>query len=320
MSAGKAFFVFVVPLFLVFAGCNGMFTPGDIENGVNSGNVDAAGISVYPKMFVAEPGQSSDALEAEIVPEDASDRLIIWESDDSTVATVDPAGVVTAVSDGTAWITATTADGEYSDHVFVLSGDVVESRGPAGGKIFYHDADGEHEWDYLELAPEESEFVGRPWGGKLHLLAGDTREKGIGDGRAATDHILFFLQDEDPYYDGYDEPDWAPDEYAARLADTLVVENMGREFRDWFLPSESELQQATLLHFQGLAGLSETEYWTSSELATDDGDRYAKGVDFAPGSGSTYSPGGQIEPMAKDELARIRAIRSFSPDIGQSAD
>ncbi len=46
-----------------------------------------------------------------ILPENASDKTVTWKSDRSSVATVDANGKVTAISAGTAKITATTKDG-----------------------------------------------------------------------------------------------------------------------------------------------------------------------------------------------------------------
>ena len=49
-------------------------------------------------------------LKATVLPDDATDKSIIWESSDENVATVDENGVVTAVSKGSVIITAKTAD------------------------------------------------------------------------------------------------------------------------------------------------------------------------------------------------------------------
>lgn len=53
----------------------------------------------------------SEKLTAVVVPDDATDKNVAWTSSDEAVATVDQDGNVTAVSQGTATITATTTDG-----------------------------------------------------------------------------------------------------------------------------------------------------------------------------------------------------------------
>ena len=53
----------------------------------------------------------SETLEAMINPSDATDKTVTWESSNSSVATVDETGNVTAVSAGTATITVKTKDG-----------------------------------------------------------------------------------------------------------------------------------------------------------------------------------------------------------------
>ncbi len=50
-------------------------------------------------------------LTATVLPEDATDKTVTWASSDETIVTVDENGLVTAISTGTAAITATTADG-----------------------------------------------------------------------------------------------------------------------------------------------------------------------------------------------------------------
>ena len=52
-----------------------------------------------------------EQLTATVLPEDATNKAVIWTTSDPTVATVDENGLVTAVAAGTATITATTTDG-----------------------------------------------------------------------------------------------------------------------------------------------------------------------------------------------------------------
>ena len=54
-------------------------------------------------------------LKATVKPTTATDMSVIWTSSDDSVATVDSTGLVTAVSGGTAIITVTTDDGEFTD-------------------------------------------------------------------------------------------------------------------------------------------------------------------------------------------------------------
>ena len=53
-------------------------------------------------------------LTATVAPDNATNRAVTWASSNSTVATVDQNGVVTAVAPGTATITVTTVDGGFT--------------------------------------------------------------------------------------------------------------------------------------------------------------------------------------------------------------
>ena len=57
----------------------------------------------------------SDTLIATVLPDDASDKSVTWSSSNSSVATVDNNGKVTAVKEGQATITVTTNDCGYKD-------------------------------------------------------------------------------------------------------------------------------------------------------------------------------------------------------------
>lgn len=57
----------------------------------------------------------TETLTATITPDNATNKNVTWESSNTSVATVDADGKVTAVSAGTATITVTTADGGFTD-------------------------------------------------------------------------------------------------------------------------------------------------------------------------------------------------------------
>ena len=73
-----------------------------------------------------EPDVSFKLL-ATVLPNDAANKNVIWESSDESVAIVDQTGKVTGVSEGTATITATTADAWLTDSCIVTVDDL-----PAG--------------------------------------------------------------------------------------------------------------------------------------------------------------------------------------------
>ena len=77
------------------------------------GTVAVTGVTIQETLPLGV--DSTFTLVATITPEDATNKSVTWASDDETVATVDANGVVTGVAEGTANITVTTVDGEFSD-------------------------------------------------------------------------------------------------------------------------------------------------------------------------------------------------------------
>ena len=86
-----------------------------VNGGTLTGNVTGdviykvTGVSLSPKTLSLNPGKGG-TLTATITPSNATNQNVTWKSSDTKVATVDN-GLVTAVAEGTATITVTTADG-----------------------------------------------------------------------------------------------------------------------------------------------------------------------------------------------------------------
>ena len=76
--------------------------------------VSATGVTVSPKTTSLKVGDTRP-ITATVTPDDATNREIIWSSDNENVATVDENGLVTGVEKGTANIKATTVDGSFTD-------------------------------------------------------------------------------------------------------------------------------------------------------------------------------------------------------------
>ena len=85
-----------------------------------------SGISLDQTSLTLQPGDKSP-LVATVEPSDAKDASVIWESADTSIATVDENGNVTAISKGSTTITVTTKDGDFKATCKVtVSEDVVK--------------------------------------------------------------------------------------------------------------------------------------------------------------------------------------------------
>ena len=82
------------------------------EERSNAATVES--VEVNPSVHAMAPNTTKQ-LTATVYPTDAANKNVTWTSDNDAVATVDAAGLVTAKTVGTATITATTADGSYTD-------------------------------------------------------------------------------------------------------------------------------------------------------------------------------------------------------------
>ena len=100
---------------------------GTTGDGVYYGTQDQPGNNQTPPVHIAVTGVTlapatptisvgrSLTLTAEVMPSNATNMNVTFNSSDTTVATVLPSGIVTAVSPGTAIITVITVDGGYTD-------------------------------------------------------------------------------------------------------------------------------------------------------------------------------------------------------------
>ena len=93
--------------------------------------VAVTGVSVSPPSVGLDAGATT-ALTATVSPSDATDASVNWSSDDVAVATVDANGLVTAVSSGTATITAATVDGGLTASSTVTVSGTVADCGASG--------------------------------------------------------------------------------------------------------------------------------------------------------------------------------------------
>jgi uncharacterized protein YjdB len=75
---------------------------------------------VLNKMAITLKISGEETLIATIFPENATIKEVEWESDDTTIATVDVNGKVTGIAAGTAIITVTTADGGFTAECEVI--------------------------------------------------------------------------------------------------------------------------------------------------------------------------------------------------------
>lgn len=77
------------------------------------GTISVTGVTVSPTTATITAG-NTQVLTATVLPTDATDKTLTWSSNNTAVATVDAAGVVTAVAADTATITVTTNDGGFT--------------------------------------------------------------------------------------------------------------------------------------------------------------------------------------------------------------
>ncbi len=93
--------------------------------------IEVTGVSLSPSTIGITVGETS-TLTAEVSPSDASDASLSWQSSDENVATVSSNGLVTGVAEGTATVTVTTTDGNFTDTANISVTRVTENCSASG--------------------------------------------------------------------------------------------------------------------------------------------------------------------------------------------
>lgn len=98
------------------ATCNVKVSPANPEN------IPVTSLTVTPAEATITAGESLQ-LNGAVEPENATNKTLTWKSSDKTVATVDAEGMVKAIKEGTAVISATTNDGSAITAICTLNVD-----------------------------------------------------------------------------------------------------------------------------------------------------------------------------------------------------
>lgn len=83
------------------------------DNPTDGPEIAVTDVTLNKTSTTIEAGKT-EALAVTVVPSNATDKSVAWSSSNTDVATVSDSGVVTAIIEGTAVITVTTADGSYT--------------------------------------------------------------------------------------------------------------------------------------------------------------------------------------------------------------
>jgi uncharacterized protein YjdB len=102
--------------------------------GVSSGTVSVTGVSLIPTTISLNVSQTAQLTET-VSPSNATNQAVTWSSNNTSVATVNSSGLVSAVGVGSATITVTTVDGSYTDSTSVS----VSSGGGGSSYLLFED-------------------------------------------------------------------------------------------------------------------------------------------------------------------------------------
>ncbi|MEM6830930.1 MAG: Ig-like domain-containing protein, partial [Bacteroidota bacterium] len=111
--------------------------PGRSDEGPGGSDpVPVTGVSVSPGNATLQSGQALQ-LSENVSPANATNKSVTWSSNNTAVATVSNSGLVTAVAAGSAMITVTTVDGEFTANSAIT----VSNSGGGGGATLVIEAE-----------------------------------------------------------------------------------------------------------------------------------------------------------------------------------
>lgn len=187
--------------------------------------VAVTGIEVTPASVELKPGDTQ-VLTVSVLPENATDKTYTWSSSDESVATVAD-DIVTAVADGSAVITAVTADGTHKASVIVkvatpYDGVVASSA----GAVFMGDQyDIGYDQVFVYLLSGDVKYSDLSLSGKGSALWLDLNLPGTGKAVLPAHHYTALLEDEQEqaytFQTGVDLGDYG-------VIGSLVYENNGK--------------------------------------------------------------------------------------------
>lgn len=99
-------------------------------------DIDITKISITPSSVSLKKG-NTQALEAKIYPSAAEGAELVWDSSNTSVASVSADGIVTAESTGTATITATADNGKSGSATITVTAKKKKSSSTGGSTINY---------------------------------------------------------------------------------------------------------------------------------------------------------------------------------------
>ncbi|WP_171633095.1 Ig-like domain-containing protein [Paenibacillus plantarum] len=92
---------------------------------VNLPIIHPTGISLKNHRIIAAPGDQVQ-LQSVVLPANATNKTVQWNSSNSSVAGVNSVGMVTIIGSGTALITATTEDGNFTDQCVIDASNLIK--------------------------------------------------------------------------------------------------------------------------------------------------------------------------------------------------